>query len=477
MKKNYLTLILLFFVMTSCDKKAADYKILYGFWEASFSRPMPNQKFIINFYEEAGNINCKIHSYNNGMKYSSLKGSNIKLKGTDVSFIVNKEANVCYKGKLDIQNLTIKGKLIYANGSKQEYNLKKIPNKNLEKDFPGLSRLLSDNDKIVSQSESIDDGWMIGTLKESMLDTNLLNEMVESIKKNEFGKVHSVLIAEKGQLVFEKYFDGFYTNDLHMLQSCNKSIGSLLTGIAIENGYIKDVEQKVNDFFPEYTKDMDTKWDQIKLKHLLTMSVGLNWERDVHDRIYEISDDVIATTLQQKFAHEPGELFEYRNPQTDLISGIILNTSKGSVQDFANKYLFEPLAIKNYYWPNFKSNNYCLMSGSLALSSRDMLKIGQLVLNKGQWNGKQIVSEDWINESTSFKFKTDQGFNYGYLWWLGESKTKPGLKAIVAIGISGQHILIIPEKELVVVTTADSMDEGPNSLLTMIDEYIIKGIK
>ncbi len=82
-----------------------------------------------------------------------------------------------------------------------------------------------------------------------------------------------------------------------------------------------------------------------------------------------------------------------------------------------------------------------------------------------------------MEESTTYKIETDQGFNYGYLWWLGESKTIPGLKAIVAIGISGQHILIIPEKELVVVTTADSMDNGPNSLLTLIDDFIIKGIK
>jgi len=105
------------------------------------------------------------------------------------------------------------------------------------------------------------------------------------------------------------------------------------------------------------------------------------------------------------------------------------------------------------------------------------LKIGQLVLNEGQWNNKQIVSKKWIEESTSFKIKTDQTLNYGYLWWLGESKVKPGLKGVIAIGIGGQHIAIVPEMNLVVVTTANNMSKDPDFLLTMIDDYIIKGVK
>ena len=206
------------------------------------------------------------------------------------------------------------------------------------------------------------------------------------------------------------------------------------------------------------------------------MTTGVSWERNIHDRIYETSRDVIESTFEQKFSHTPGEIFEYRNPQTDLLSGVIINSSKMTVQEFAKENLFEPLEIKKFSWSNFKNNNYPLMSGSLALSSRDMLKIGQLVLDKGKWNDKQIVSEKWIEESTSFKIKSDQMFGYGYLWWIGESQSKPGLKAIFAMGISGRHIIIFPEMNTVVVTTADNIDKEPEFLLKMIDDYIIKGI-
>ena len=106
-----------------------------------------------------------------------------------------------------------------------------------------------------------------------------------------------------------------------------------------------------------------------------------------------------------------------------------------------------------------------------------MLKIGQLVLNGGKWKGKQIVSKKWIEESTTFKIKSNQTFDYGYLWWIGESKNKPGLKAIFAMGLGGQHIIIVPKEKLVVVTTADNSDRKPESLLKMVDDYIIKAIE
>ncbi len=245
----------------------------------------------------------------------------------------------------------------------------------------------------------------------------------------------------------------------------------------MDKGYIKNVDEKVLDFFPDYKNNVDKKWNEVELKHLLAMSTGLNWERNVHDRIYEISDDVIKTTFEQKFSHSPGQIFEYRNPQSDLLSGIIINSSKKTVQDFAKEYLFDPLQITKFNWSNYKNTDYPLISGSLALSSRDMLKIGQLVLDKGKWNNKQIISKKWINESTTSKIKTDQTFDYGYLWWIGKSDDKPGLKAIIAIGISGQHIIIIPEKNVVVVTTADNMDKDPEFLLRMVDDYIIRGVK
>ena len=477
MRSLYFLILILGIVLSGCSSQKVDYSKLYGFWEKELNNGSNTQKFVLYFAKAGeGNIECQFHSYFNGIKFSSAIGADIEFDGESISFIANRGANVRYEGKLDTVKRIIIGKLKYANGSDMEFNLERITEEKLAERYPGLFNLVED-DVSTKQPKNSDDGWAVDSLAGSGIDSDLMQNMIESINKGEFGKVHSVLIAKDGKLVFEKYFDGFYINDLNSLQSCTKSIGSILIGLAIDNGFVKGVNQKVLDFFPGYRYEVDKKWNDIELKHLLTMSVGLNWDRNTHDRVYEMSNDVIETTLEQKFSHEPGQIFEYRNPQTDLLSGIIMNSSKKPVQGFAKEYLFEPLGINEFSWDNFKKNSYPLMSGSLALSSRAMLKIGQLVLDKGKWNGKQVVPEKWINESTSFKIQTDQSFGYGYLWWLGESKVKPGLKAVFAIGVAGQHIVIIPEKNIVVVTTADNMDKAPEFLLKMIDEYIVKGIK
>lgn len=476
MKKYLIFILSLLIMQLGCSGKTINYNNLLGFWEKQIKGESGIQKFVLYFSKGKDGLECQFHSYSNGIKFSPETGSEIKFDGEFISFIANKSANVRYEGKVDTVNEIIKGKLKYSNGSQMDFNLKKISKEKLAAEYPGLV-YLTKNKNVIEQPQQINDGWEIGNLTESYIDRTLLQKMIDSVNHGNFGRVHSVLIARNGKLVFEKYFEGFYINDLNSLQSCTKNIGSLLIGLAIDNGYIKNVNEKVLDFFPDFQNKVNKEWNNVELKNLLTMSSGIDWKRDVHDRIYQTSNDVIETTFEQKFSHQPGQIFEYRNPQTDLLSGIIMNSSKMTVQDFAKKYLFDPLNIHEFNWGNFKNTGYPLMSGSLALSSRSMLKIGQLVLKEGKWNGKQIVSKKWINESTSFKIKSDQTFDYGYLWWLGESKNKPGLKVIFAIGMGGQHIIIVPQKKLVVVTTADNPDKAPEFLLSMVDDYIIKGLK
>ena len=473
MKQLCFFLLIVSTAYSGCSSVNHNYDKLYGFWGIEINDASGNQKFVAYFSKGKEDIKCQFHSYFNGLKFSSETGSEIDFDGVHLSFIANQSANVRYEGKVDTINGIIIGRLKYADGSGREFNLKKISKEQLTTEYPGLFNLTKKANSI-EQPKETNDGWISGTLKESKIDSALISKMVESINSGQFGKVHSVLIARNGKLVFEKYFDGFFINDLNSLQSCTKSVGSLLIGIAIDKGYIKSVDEKILDFFSYYANEADKNWQDVKLKHLLTMSSGINWEGNVHDRIYEISRDVIETTFEQKFSHKPGEIFEYRNPQSDLLSKIIMISSKKTVQDFAEGYLLNPLQITEFRWANFKNNDYPLMSGSLALSPRDMLKIGQLVLNKGKWNSKQIVSEKWIEESTTPKIKTDQTFDYGYLWWIGKSQSKPGLKAIFAMGISGQHIIIFLGINTVVVTTADNSNKNPEYLLKMVDDYIIK---
>ena len=155
---------------------------------------------------------------------------------------------------------------------------------------------------------------------------------------------------------------------------------------------------------------------------------------------------------------------------------MLIKASGEPVQKFAEENLFKPLGIKNYQWRNFKKNNYPLMDGSLCLRPRDMAKIGLMILNNGRWNGSQIVSSKWMEESTSSKIKVDDTMEYGYLWWIGKSHVKPGLHAVFANGLGGQHIIIVRDLSLVVVTTGGNFDKPGGFLLRMIDEYIIKSV-
>ena len=476
MKKHFLLILSILIMQFGCSSQTVNKSILNGFWVNVINDASGSQKFVLHFYQGNQGLECRFHSYFNGVKFNSEPGCDINFDGESISFIANKSANVVYEGKVDTIKGLIIGKLKYGDGSEREFDLKKISEDKLAVEFPGLYNLTKDSDVFVNPVK-INDGWETETLLKAGIDSTLLQKMIDSINHGNFGKVHSVLIAKNGALAFEKYFDGFFINDLNSLQSCTKSIGSLLIGISIDKGFIRNVDEKVLDFFPDYKNNADKKWNEVELKHLLTMSTGLNWERNVIEKIYQTSDDVIRAVFEQKFSHEPGQIFEYINPQADLLSGIIKNSSKKSVQDFAGEYLFEPLGINEFSWNNYKKAAYPLMSGSLALTSRDMLKIGQLVLNKGKWDNKQIISSKWINESTTFKIKTNQAFDYGYLWWIGKSKVKPGLEGVFATGLGGQHIIIIPEMNTVIVTTADNTAEELDTLLRMVDDYIIKGIK
>ncbi len=468
-----LALLLSFFIF-GCNNP--DYSYLYGFWELEINENDNKQNFVAYFFDDEGEIQCDIHSYYNGLKFSPEPASKIKLNRLALSMIANQSADVKFSGDLDTINQLIDGRLIYADGSGRDFDLQKVTEQELFEKYPGLERLtiMHEGSKLPIE---INDGWPVATLTNEFCDLDLLNSMVNKIIDDEFGNVHSVLIALDGKLVFEEYFDGYYINDLHSLQSCTKSIGSLLIGIAIDKGYIIGTSQKVISFFPEYSENIDQRWEEIQLKDLLTMSIGLSWDRKLHDNIYAYSNDVIQTTFKQNFNESLEKEFEYRNPQADLLSGILKNSTGKSVQEFSMEYLFNPLGISSISWDNFKDNDYPLMSGSLGLKPRDLLKIGQLVLDSGVFKEEKVISSDWIEESTSFKTKTDQTFDYGYLWWLRESARKPNVKVIFAMGIGGQHIVIIPDLSTVIVTTADNMDRSPEVVLKMIDECIIAGIK
>jgi CubicO group peptidase (beta-lactamase class C family) len=229
---------------------------------------------------------------------------------------------------------------------------------------------------------------------------------------------------------------------------------------------------------------VDQKYD-ITLKHALTMTAGLDWD----ERTYPHGDsrnnntamnnsiDWIAYIMNRKMAKTPGEKFNYTSGLSILLGGIIKNASGLYADYFAEKYLFEPLGITDYKWYR-NWDNTIHTGGGLQLKPRDMAKIGYMMLKGGEWKGKQIVSHNWVNESTQKHIKS-RGYEYGYQWWRGKTiKKNRILEAFWAAGAGGQFIFVLPKLDLVVVFTAKHRNNpgGSKRAFNMLTNYILPAV-
>lgn len=310
-----------------------------------------------------------------------------------------------------------------------------------------------------TQPKTLDDGWQTNTLRSQNIDTTMIYNMFSQLKKEKH-KLHSVLVIKNNELVIEEYFDNHSVSVPHDLRSTTKSIRALLLGIAIDKGFIDDVNDPISKYLknPVPTKNLDARKETITIKHLVTMSSGLecnDWDKKSKGQEDRVSKkkDWMQYTLNLPMVHEPGTVAAYCSMGAIMVAEIISRASGMPINEFADQYLFDPLGITNVQWGH-TSNKSVISSGRrLYMTPRDMAKIGQLVLNKGKWNGEQLVSETWIEEATTPKTKIT-GIDYGYLWWNIPYKIKE--KVIVsktATGNGGQYIMVFPELDMITVFT------------------------
>jgi len=317
-------------------------------------------------------------------------------------------------------------------------------------------------------SKKPNDGWEIADLATAHLNADLIKELLERIRNNTYKNIHSVLLVKNGKLVVEEYFSGqqedgkhqTFTRDTpHEIHSATKSINSILIGIAIDQKLIRSVDEKISIFFPEYADIfVDGKRDAICLKHLLSMTAGLSWDewtnsytsaRNDHVAMNR-SKDPVRYTLERPVVAAPGTKFAYSSGISIVLGEIIHKVSGLSVDKFAERHLFAPLGISEYSWLKYP-NGVVQTGGGLSLRPRDMAKIGYLVLQGGRWQGKQIVSEQWLEESLK-QHAPDAA--YGYQWWLGQLQTGERKVAVGgAQGRGGQFILVMPSVQMVAVFT------------------------
>lgn len=322
------------------------------------------------------------------------------------------------------------------------------------------------------QPKNENDGLQTGSIDNTGLDKELLNQMVQKIVDGSYPNVHSVLIIKDGKLVFEEYFYEHHKNKLHELRSATKSFISALTGIAIEKGFIKNKDEKVLPYFTEYIFKNNTEAKkQITIENLLTNQSGLdcdvyNPKAVGNESTMAYEKDWIQYSLDLPMVDGAGGIGQYCSSNPIILGRIIEKATKMTLPDFAKQTLFKEIEIKNFEW-HFKPDpssgeTFC----QLNLRSRDMAKFGLLYLNNGLWNGKQVISEDWVEQSLN-KHSVVAGLDYGYLWWTKYLDAN-GVRYYgkLAQGNGGQKIYIFKELNLVTVITAGhyNMQSSSNEL-------------
>lgn len=307
--------------------------------------------------------------------------------------------------------------------------------------------------------------WPVSSLKLEKIDTKAIEDLTNSIRTEQYRNIHSLLLIRNGKLVYEEYFNGYTAQIPENIYSASKSITSILTGIAIDKQMIKSTDEKLFDFFPQFTSNsaFNEQKKKITLHHLLTMSSGLacndylgksspGFEENLNQ-----SNDWIRFTLDLPLAYEPGTTPQYCTAGVITLGGVISKAAGISTEEFAQKYLFAPLGIHSYKWSRMP-NQEISTGGKLFIRPRDMAKVGQLVLNKGIWNGQQILSERWITTSTQSYVRL-QHFGYGYLWWIQSFTIHNTLfTSYFAWGNGGNFIFILPDYQLVAICTAGNLN-------------------
>lgn len=330
------------------------------------------------------------------------------------------------------------------------------------------------------------------------IDGGAIAKLTEDIRAGKYSNIHSLLVLRSGKLVAEAYFRGdderrgrplgtvrFDADTLHDLRSVSKSVTSALFGIAMASGAIRDLDAPVLSYFPEY-KDLQTPERlRIRLRDVLSMTSGLEWDESSRpygdplnsETAMDAADDRYRFILSHPIAASPGERFRYSGGDTMLLAAVIERATKQTLSKYAEQVLFRPLGIERHEWIAYPDGTAIAASG-LRLLPRDMAKFGLLYLQGGRWSGTQVVPESWVKVSTSMQAKVSDrpfGFqSYGYQWWLGSARDDAHTPWIMAVGNGGQRIMLIPSLDLVMVMTAGMYNSPAQTNVTF--EVLLDGV-
>lgn len=294
----------------------------------------------------------------------------------------------------------------------------------------------------------LNDGWELSTPENELIDRAILEEAYRRVySETRYAMANSLLVIRNGKLIAEAYpKDPGDISRLHNLQSITKSFTSMLTGIAINEGLIGNLNDPVYQYLPESFDD-ELQKRKITLRNCLTMMGGLDFDNSEQTKELLFCDGSSTQfVLSLPMINDTGVLFHYNDGLPHLVGAVIAKQSGGSLEVFAHEHLFKPIGISQYKWE--KANDGLNFGAvSLYLTPRNLAKAGRLLVRQGNWDGVQVIDSAWIRQITSLQSGSDMP--YGYYFWL-----YPALEGYMMYGHGGQILYVCPSKDLVVVYTA-----------------------
>lgn len=294
--------------------------------------------------------------------------------------------------------------------------------------------------------------WQVSTPKVQGMNEEILNNIDIYIKQKHYRLVNSVIVIKNEKIIFEHYYNKFNETSRNNIKSIWKSILSITVGICIDKGIIKSIDEPISNYLSEFAQGEHLYHKAITIRHLLTMSSGVYWNKGIHYSCPMMAQMMRTNSWIPHIADiamndYPGNKFQYKEWDVILLSAVIGKAAGRTAYELCNEFLYKPLGISSGVWSQSPDNvSYTVMKNeeNSDLSARDLAKIGLLFLNNGVFQGKRIVSESYVRQAVS---PSEASTEYGYLWWLFEG-------GYGCRGFGGQEINVYPNEQLVVVIQA-----------------------
>jgi CubicO group peptidase (beta-lactamase class C family) len=338
-----------------------------------------------------------------------------------------------------------------------------------------------------------DASWRTARPAAVSVDENAINGLLSRLSSGSLGPEHSIVIVRKGYVIADRYFAGWTADSIHTEQSVTKSVTSLIAGIAIARGDVRGVDQPLVELLGKYAPiaNLDDRKRALTVRDLLTMRSGLDWNEDVYagsplERLNNLQTDWIRFVIDWPMREQPGTRWQYNSGGVIALGGAIGVASNTNTAEYARTHLLRPIGITTDKWYRGFPDLLPHTGGGLLLTTRDLARVGYLVLRNGKWNATQVVPQAWLRESTrplvtpTYRLGGRQS-SYGYLWWLytldgGTPDANTTDLVIAASGAMGQWLFVVPRYDLVVAINA-GITNGPDPALDMLFGTILPAMR